>query len=44
MEIYQCEGRLHAIDAAEAIDVNQSDVQRVAVRPQDRPAIRFNTH
>jgi hypothetical protein len=27
MEIYQCGGRLHAIDAAEVIDVYQSDVQ-----------------
>ena len=27
MEIYQCGGRLHAIDAAELIDVYQSDVQ-----------------
>ena len=26
MEIYQCGGRLHAIDAAEVIDVYQSDV------------------
>ena len=37
MEIYQCEGRLHAIDAAEAIDVNQSDVQLWRFDPKTGP-------
>ncbi len=41
MEIYQCGGRLHAINAAEVIEVQlETTFKAVAVRPQPRPAIR----